>query len=217
LESPKGFVEMFAPQANLEQAVQGWGTHFEMRLNAYKPYPSGIVVQPAIDTCLEVVEQMGASEKIEDVKLTVHPLALDLTGRRLPASPVEAQISLFHWAAASLLQREAGLAQLQQSCIDDPSVSALRARIQASADATLNRDEAILEVRLSDGKTLRSHVKHARGSVMRPMTDHELSDKFQAQARTVLSDSKVQQLHKLCFDLAELQDVGSEISKVWTD
>ncbi|MBK9609761.1 MAG: MmgE/PrpD family protein [Betaproteobacteria bacterium] len=98
---------------------------------------------------------------------------------------MDAQISLFHWAAATLVQRSAGIAQLRQDCIDDPAVAALRARISAVADPALRRDEAIAEVTLASGACIRSHIAHARGSIARPMTDDELDAKFDAQARTV--------------------------------
>ena len=216
LEAPRGFVEVFGQGANLELAVLGLGTHFELLSNAYKPYPSGIVVHPVIDACLDIAAQLPADAELADITLQVHPLALELTGRREPKSPVEAQISLFHWAAACLLQRAAGLAQLGQDCIDNPAVAALRARITAQADPALRRDEAIAEVSLRDGRRLRAHVDHARGSVARPMTDGELDSKFSAQARTVLTDAAQARLLQRCRDVAMLGNVGAEIATVMT-
>ncbi|MDB5742027.1 MAG: MmgE/PrpD family protein [Polaromonas sp.] len=112
LEASKGFVDVFGKGGNLQTAVNGLGTHFEFLSNAYKPYPSGIVVHPATDACLEIATQLGHDASIASVALRVHPLTLDLTGRREPKNPVEAQLSVFHWAAATLLQRAAGIAQL---------------------------------------------------------------------------------------------------------
>ena len=146
----------------------------------------------------------------------MHPMALELCGRRDPANPVEAQISLFHWAAATLLQRSAGLAQLRQDCIDDPEVAALRARITAVADPALARDEAIADVTLRNGASLRSHVPHARGSIARPMTDDELDAKFEAQARDgSIRAMQAARLLRLCRNVATLGDVGNEVAAVW--
>ena len=214
LEGAKGLVEIFAGNANLDLAVEGLGQHFELLANAYKPYPSGIVVQPVIDSCLEIAPQIADCRSVASVKLMVHPLALNLTGRREPKNPVEAQISLFHWAAACLLQRTAGLAQLSQQCIDDSDVAQLRARIEAIADKNLERDEAIAEVLLVDGRVLRAHVAHARGSKERPMTDAELDAKFTAQAVTVLSSEASDQLRYMCRNLAALHHTGDEIGRI---
>ena len=217
LEATKGFVDVFGSGGDLDRAVDGLGRHFELFSNAYKPYPSGIVVHPAIDACLEVAEQLPDNAALASVALKVHPLTLELCGRREPKTPVEAQISLFHWAAACLVQRAAGLAQLRQDCIDDPAVAALRARISAVADRALARDEAIAEVTLTNGASLRSHVPHARGSIARPLTDDELDAKFKAQATAVLSSGAEDKLLRLCRNVATLRSVGNEIAAVWQD
>jgi 2-methylcitrate dehydratase PrpD len=215
LEGDKGFVEIFSSGADINQATEGLGDRFELLSNAYKPYPCGIVVHPVIDACLEIVEQMTNAASPAMVTLKVHPLALSLTGRREPKTVLEAQISLFHWAAAVLLRRAAGLAQLRQDCIDDPVIKDLRGRINAIGDAKLGRDEAIAEVTLADGSSLRSHVKHARGSIARPMTDAELDEKFRGQAGVVLSGEASERLLRLCRNVAGLKDVGKEIAAVW--
>lgn len=214
LEAPKGFIDMFGRGADPGRAVDGLGQHFEMLLNAYKPYPSGIVVHPAIDASLDIVDQLPDGAAFASVTVSVHPLALELTNRREPKDPVEAQISLFHWVAACLVQRAAGIAQLSQACIDHPVVAALRTRITAVADAALSRDEAVVEVTLVDGARLRAHVAHARGSVARPMTDDELDAKFMAQSNTVLLSDTSARLLRLCRGAAGLQDVGKEIAAV---
>lgn len=213
LEAPRGFVDVFGREGDLTHATKGLGEHFEMLANAYKPYPSGIVVHPAIDACLEIAGQLADNARFETVHLRVHPLALELTGRRDPKTPVEAQISLFHWASACLIQRAAGISQLQRDCIDDPAVKALRARIVAVADSSLARDEAIAEVTLASGQVLRAHVAHARGSVARPMTDDELDRKFEAQAAAVLAPGARTRLLRSCRNLAEAKNVGVELAE----
>jgi len=215
LEGAKGLIDIFAGKADLGLAVEGLGQHFELQANAYKPYPSGIVAQPVIDACLDIAQQIPGGAALASVKLRVHPLAMDLTGRREPKNSVEAQISLFHWAAACLVQRAAGLAQLSQSCIDAADVAALRSRIEATADSTLRRDEAVAEVTLADGTLLRAHVARARGSLERPMTDAELDAKFMDQAVTVLTRQASDRLRHLCRKVGGLQDTGHEIASTW--
>ncbi len=214
LEGGKGFVDVFSDGANLDQAVQGFGQHFEILANAYKPYPCGIVIHPAIDACLELVDQLAQAAIISSVRLQVHPLTLSLTDRPRPKTPLEAQISLYHWAAACLVQRLAGVAQAQQACIDDPAVVAMRGRVCAVADPGLERDEAVAEVTLQDGTVLRAHVAHARGSIHRPMTDTELDFKFDRQSSASLPQAARTRLRKDCRNIAGLSDVGHEITTI---
>jgi len=215
LEAEKGFVDVFTSNADLDVAVAGLGSDYELLRNTYKPYPCGIVIHPTLDACLDIHRQAGPGARADKVTLRVHPLALSLTGVRTPATTLESHVSLYHWAAAALVRGAAGLPEMRQDCIDDPAVAGLRERIEAIADPAVGRDQAIVEVTLADGRKLRSQVHQTRGSIARPMTDDELDAKFRAQAAMVLPTAKVEQLLRLCRDVASLRDVGKEISAVW--
>jgi 2-methylcitrate dehydratase PrpD len=217
LESAKGFVGVFSSDADPGRAVEGLGHRFELLSNTYKPYPCGIVIHPSIDACLDIANRLDCNAVIAVAALRVHPLALTLTGQREPKTPLEAQVSLFHWAAAALLHRSAGLPEMQQTCIDDPAIAPLRARIVATPDPALGRDQAIAEVELTSGATLCAHVEHARGSLSRPMTDPELDTKFTAQTCPRLGRDRTERLLSLCRDISRLQSVGSDIAAVWTE
>lgn len=217
LEADNGFFDVYAADANLNLAVEGLGNRFELLANAYKPYPCGIVIHPTLDACLEVRQQLTPEDRIADVTLRVHPLALKLTGVREPATTLESHVSLYHWAAAALLRGSASIPEMEQDCIDNPEVAALRSRMEAIVDPSVGRDQSIVEVTLTDGRRLRAHVETTRGSQARPMTDNELDAKFRSQARQRLSPDKVEQLLLLCRGVASLCDVGREISAILND
>ena len=212
LESEKGFVNIFTSGANLDLAVEGWGEHFELMLNAYKPYPCGIVIHAALDACLEIVEQLPADAQFQSVKLTVHPLTMSLTDRREPKDEMEGMISLYHWAAAAFVRQRAGIAEMRQSALDDPEIIALRNRIEAVGDENVGRAQAIAEVVLTDGTKLRSFIEVAKGSAQRPMTDEDLDLKFRTQSNMVLPSETTERLLRFCRNIASAQDVGKEFA-----
>jgi 2-methylcitrate dehydratase PrpD len=214
LEGDKGFIDIFTRDADLDGAMAGLGTQFEMMTNAYKPYPCGIVIHAAIDACLDIAAQLTPGCAIESVTITVHPLTLMLTDRPAPRTTLEAMISLYHWAASALLRGRAGLAEASLDCVNDPDVAALRGRITAVARDGLGREEAIAEVRLASGALLRTHVPVARGSAARPMSDGDLDAKFRAQASRVLSPPGCEAMLRLCRGLADIADVGREFGGV---
>jgi 2-methylcitrate dehydratase PrpD len=214
LEADKGFFDVYSSDANLHRAVERLGEHYELLSNAYKPYPCGIVIHPTLDACLEICRKAGGNPRPASATLRVHPLAISLTGVRHPSDTLESHVSLFHWAAAALVRGSAGLAEMQQECIDDPQVAALRANIEAVADAGVGRDEAVVEATFTDGRRVRSHVVNARGSSARPMTDDELDAKFRDQAAMVLPAARVDELLQLCRNVASLRNVGKQIGAV---
>jgi len=214
LEADKGFLDVFTAGADLRQAVDGLGERFELLANAYKPYP-GIVIHPTLDGCLDVHRRMAPADRPVRVVLRVHPLAVGLTGVREPRTPLESHVSLYHWAAAALLRGRAGLAEMREDCIHDPQVARLRASIEAIPDASVARDQSIVEVTTSSGATLRCAVQQTRGSIERPMTDEELDEKFRSQALEVLPADVVEDLRVRCRGVAGLRDVGKEIAGAW--
>jgi 2-methylcitrate dehydratase PrpD len=217
LESATGFVGVFSSNADVGHAAEGLGTRFELLSNTYKPYPCGIVIHPAIDACLDIANRLDRDAVIAAAALKVHPLALTLTDRREPKTPLEAQVSLYHWAAAALVRRLAGVPEMQRACIDDPDIAVLRRRIIARSDARLARDQAVAEVELTDGTVLQTRAEHARGSLARPMTDAELDSKFTAQTGPILGPARTARLLHLCRDVSSLRNVGTEIAAIWAD
>jgi 2-methylcitrate dehydratase PrpD len=207
IEAPYGFASVFSTDAQFSGITEDLGQRFEFLTNAYKPYPCGIVIHPAIDACLDALRRLDSEHapseaaRFAEVSLQVHPLALSLTGKRTPTNPLHAQISLFHCAAAALLRGQVGIREMNQSCIDDPEVAALRSRITAEANAGLGKDEALIKVVMSDGATASAHVTVPRGSRDRPLTDPELDAKFIAQALEVFPASVAEALLARCRDI----------------
>ncbi len=221
IEAPFGFASVFSTNARFSEVTDGLGERFEFLTNGYKPYPCGIVFHPALDACLNARASLDlgpaplSEADFVEIGLQVHPLALSLTGKRTPANPLHAQISLFHCAAAALLRGQVGIREMNQACIDDPDVVALRNVITAEANADLGKDEALVEILMSDGTRASAHVTVPRGSRDRPLTDLELDAKFIAQALEVFPSSVAEALLARCRDVETTDDVGGSISSVW--
>jgi 2-methylcitrate dehydratase PrpD len=212
LEAPMGFVEIHSAGADLNHATRGLGKEFEMLANTYKPYPSGIVVHPVIDACREVATKIADSgTSVEEVALYVNPLTITLANRRQPQDMFQAMVSIHHWVAAVFVRGAAGIAELRQDAIDDPMMTAFRERVTANADPRLERDQARAEVVLTDGRVITSFIKHARGSLCRPMSDGELDRKFIGQSEMVFSAERSQKLLTSLRELAAEPDVGAAI------
>ncbi|MCO6415105.1 MmgE/PrpD family protein [Siccirubricoccus sp. KC 17139] len=185
---------------------------FEVLNNTYKPYPCGIVIHPAIDACLALVQEDKVSaEAIERIELRVHPDALNLCWRKLPETELEAQVSLYHWVAAALLRGAAGVAEGEQACVADPAVRSLQERAEARPDAALRDNQAVVTLRLQDGRVVERFTENAIGSVTKPMTDAQLEAKFRGLARRSLGADRVEHLLGLCLAMPKLQDVAAVV------
>lgn len=208
LEGPKGFAVCFATDPNLEIAVDGLGSTFETLKLAYKPYPTGFVIHPAIDAALELAQHGPfTAAMIERVELTLNPLAVQLTDRVHPKDRRQALVSVQHWVAVSLIEGKAGIEQGSPSRIDDPAIGALRQKVELATSVEVGTDAARATLHLQDGAIVNASIDHCRGSIGRPMTDDELSAKFRSQAARRLPPGSAEALLTRCWRVDELPEV----------
>lgn len=165
---------------------------WEILRNSFKPYPCGIVIHPIIDGCAQLHYDMRRDDldvkKIKSVFAKVHPLVLELTGKRKPKDGLEGKFSVFHGAAIGLIYGKGTPSEYEDKVVQDPAVIAIRDKVDAEADSSLGADEAKITLTMEDGKVLEKHVKHAVGSLEVPMDDKMLQQKFEDQCVAVLGD-----------------------------
>ena len=195
IEGEKGFGVSFASLPNMEAAVDGLGRTFETATLAYKPYPCGFVVHPVIDACLDLA-RAGAfnPEDVARVELAVCALAAKLADRAELTDRNQALVSLQHWAAAAIICKSAGPAQMDDAVVHDAAVARLRRKVAITVDTTFGAETAAARIVLKNGQAFDTHVAHCRGSIGRPLSDDEVSEKARAQCRLVFSAEKSEQL-----------------------
>jgi len=209
IEAPRGFANVLATARNYEEITGKLGQTWEVALNTYKPFACGIVIHPIIDGCVQLRnEHKLKAADIEGIALKVHPLVLELTGKKTPQVGLEGKFSVFHSAAVAIIHGEGGEDVYSDACVRDPEVITLRDKVSAAVDKSVHEDAAHIEIKLNDGRTLTKHVEHAIGSLARPMSDADLEAKFRKFANGILSTGETDALIKLCWALDKLKDAG---------
>ena len=207
LEAKRGWANVLSVARNYDFITQGLGERYELLVDTYKPFACGIVIHPTIDGCIQLRNAEGlTAERIRSVKLRVHPLVLELTGKVVPKTGLEGKFSVYHAAAVALLEGAGGEPQFSDRAVNDPAVVALRERVSAEIDPGIAADEAY--VTLSDGRILEMHVEHAIGSLARPMTDAGLDAKFRDLADPILGAEQAQRVLALCWDIGQLESAA---------
>ncbi|KAJ7037428.1 2-methylcitrate dehydratase [Mycena alexandri] len=205
IEAPRGWARVVSTANNVDEQVTTLGQQWEIVRNAFKPYPCGIVVHPVIDGCVQLHGEMQAAgvsaEDITSVHVRVHPLVLELTGKKTPQDGLQAKFSVYHGGAIGLVLGKAGPAQYEDAVVLSAEIVGVRDKISATADESLGADETKITVELSNGKTLTKHVVHAIGSVEVPMTNAQLEDKFIDQVSLVLGADGAQAASEACWAL----------------
>lgn len=209
IEAPRGFANVLGEAPNLAAITTGLGTTFEVLQNTYKPFPCGVVIHPAIDGCVTLKAAHAIDPAaISRIALRVHPLVLELCGRKTPATTSEAKLSVYHSAAAATIAGRMTELEYAPDCVADPAVVALRDRVVATADAAICEDEADVVIECSDGKSLHHHVDYVTGSTRRPMSDADIETKFRGLAAPVLPAEAIDQLITGCWQISQASDAA---------
>jgi 2-methylcitrate dehydratase PrpD len=209
IEAPRGFAHVLSTKFDPAEIIDGLGKTFEIDLNTYKPFACGIVIHPIIDACVQLRNEHALTgDEIESVLAKVHPLVLELTGKKTPQTGLEGKFSVYHSAAAGFIYGAAGEREYSDAVVRDAKVVALRDKVTAVVDATMHEDQTLVEVKLKDGRTLSKYVEAAIGSLKRPQTDADLEAKFRELAEDVLPKAQVDKVLGLAWKVGALASAG---------
>jgi len=207
LEAPRGFVQVVSDKRAWNEVTDELGERFEISFNTYKPFACGIVIHPSIDACCQLKAQGIQPEEVERIELRVHSLVLELTGKKEPKDGLQGKFSVYHGCAAGLMFGRAGEAEFADDVVNDPRVVALRDKVQATVDDSIDEAAVHVTAHLRDGRRVQVQVEHAIGSLQNPLTDRQLEAKFAQLVDPVLGAVRSREITQACWKLGSLIDV----------
>ena len=203
LEAPRGWAQVVSTKYDWREAQDELGQRFEISFNAYKPFACGIVIHPSIDACAQLREQGVKAEDVTRIDLRVHPLVLELTGKKTPQDGLQGKFSVYHGCAVGLIFGRAGEEEFSDHIVRREDVVALRDKVKAVVDPSVREESVYVTAHLKDGRSVEVHVEHAIGSLQRPMTDAMLETKFHDLADPILGTERSNSILKACWDLSK--------------
>ena len=139
----------------------------------------------------------------------MHPLVLELTGKKTPQTGLESKFSVYFAAALAIVRGSAGMRDFSDENARDPVIVALRDRVVATVDPAMKEEQVRARVTLKDGRVVDQFVEHVVGSLERPMSDADLEAKFLDLAKGVLPDQQARTLMDLCWKVEALSNVAA--------
>jgi len=212
LEAPRGMMQTISAKNDWSEITGELGQRFEIAFNTFKPFACGIVVHPGIDGCARLRAQGVRPEQIASLELKVHSLVLELCGKKEPADGLQAKFSIYHGCAAGLTFGQAGEDEFSDAIVTRPDMVALRRKVVATVDDTI--DEAAVDITavLLDGRRIPMRVDHAIGSLQNPMTDAQLEAKFHGLADAVIGAPRSHALIEAAWGLGSASNVQALVA-----
>lgn len=209
IEAARGWANVLSTARNYHEITDNLGDRYQIAFNSYKPFPCGVVIHPALDAALQLrAENRLTADQIGRIELHVHPLVLELTGKKTPQSGLETKFSVYHAVAAAMVYGKAGEPAFSDRAARDRAVIALRDRVTAMVDRNIAEDQVRMAVFLKDGRRLDKFIEHAVGSAKNPMSDAQLEAKFKGLTQGMLPPGRVDQLIEFCWNVEQAPDAA---------
>ena len=219
IEAARGWANILSTARNYDEITQGLGKTFELSSNSYKPFPCGVVIHPAIDGCLQLRDERlrnrrePAGSGIHSITLKVHPLVLELTGKKEPQTGLEGKFSVYHAVAVALVRGRVGLKEFSDEAVRDPFIADLRRKVTLEIDKSIAEDQVRIAISMSDGQQIGKYVEHCVGSMKNPMSDAQLAAKFRGLVDGILPEDRATKLMDLCSGIVQLPD-AAQVARV---
>lgn len=203
LQGRRGMFAVMSSASTPSDLVDGLGQRWQIFDNGVKPYACGVVIHPAIDAVRDLAARRGlTADQIRSIRLRVHPLVLELTGKTDPRTGLEGKFSVTFACSMGLLRGRATEEEFSDALVVDPEVRAVMSRIEVVADPDVPHTQAGASAVTVDGGSVDTWVDDARGTPGNRLSDDELRDKFFGLADAALGHDQAERLADATFALA---------------
>jgi 2-methylcitrate dehydratase PrpD len=213
--SGKGsFGDVFSSPHDKEKLVSDLGKKFEILNNGFKLYPCCASAHAAIDAVLQLKEEHQlVPEAVESIQVGTVPLGLDNLAYDQPQDTSECRFSMPFCAALALVDGRVDLENFSDERLTDDRIKHLMPRVTTYIDPEMaslgyrGTGNANLTITTTKGQVFQKRVDAAKGRPSNPLSDEELSKKFQTCANRALSTDRSEKALSLLVSFDQLSNV----------
>jgi len=196
-----------------DRLLDGLGSEWQITRNYFRLYACCNPIHPALD-CLAaaLAELKPRADEVARIEIATYRFASVMRNPD-PPNYFASKYSLPHAAAVMVVRGGAGYAALDDSALDDPTITALRHRVHVAEDPAMSAlapklRPARVTVTLADGRSATHSCDSHRGDFSDPFSEAELRDKFRELAGVVLLPQGVAAVERAVDDIEEWPDIS---------
>ena len=225
LEAGRGFFEAFGGGYDPEKIIGRMGNPFAIIYpgTSIKPYPSGVVGHPGMDTMKKLVEKHDIKpDAVESIKVLTGSNVINPGPLRIlhANSQLEAKFCVAFQMASIVLRRKAGLSEFADDFVQSPACQEMQKKVKVAIDPeidALGKGRIISKIYLTTkgGETyFEESDPFYRGGPKNPLTWEEVSGKFRDASQHVLSTDNADAFLSLAKDFEKLPHLKDIIDRV---
>lgn len=207
-----------ANDEDLAECTRNLGETWETARVAVKPYPACHFTHAFADAMLAIRSEHGiTAEDVESIHCLiaegeVKTVCEPLDRKRAPQSAYEAQFSVPYVVAASLVNGDFTLRELEDEALSEPVVLGLAQKVTYESDPksgfpALFSGEVVITTK--DGRVLRHREQVNRGAGERPLSRTDIETKFLTTSGLARSEEQSHQIIETVSRLDSLADAAT--------
>jgi len=206
--------------------TNGLGTKFLITDCEYKAFPTEALTHQPITATLELMKNHNLKPKnIKEILIETTARGADILSdpsKYTPKTKETADHSLPYCIAVAVAKGNVLPSDFEIEALKDPLVLETINKVKVIANGEIDSlfprvKRAICTITTSDGEKYNKQVDHAKGSKQNPLSDEEVISKFRANASSVLSEKRMDELIKATFDIENFSDIGDYIDLLIAD
>lgn len=213
LDGKEGMFHCLGPEWDVEKLTGGLGKGFKIAQCGMKAYPTEALTHTPITATLYLIrEHELRAENVKEVRIETIARAADILSdpaKYDPRTKEAADHSLPYCIAAALADHKVTPEQFTDAKIQEPRLRAQLSKIKVVANAEFEKlfpkiQPCKVEIETTDGRTLSRRIDIPKGDPRDPMTEAELTIKFDALASATFSAERRGEIKEAVFSLEKI-------------
>ena len=197
------FATYCGDQARPEAVTAGLGEEHRIMKSGIKPYAACRGLHSAIDVILALRAKHGLkSRDVARIEIRCNAANMLSLCDPDPRTRLAAQMSLPYGVAVALLTGRASLGEFEDSCLNDPDVRSLLARVEMTLEPDMHEDtQPIVTLETADGVRHQGQEPIGLGDPRNPLSRDQIVAKYEDLAARALSPESVASLREAVLGL----------------
>jgi 2-methylcitrate dehydratase PrpD len=211
LESREGFLNAFTSAVDEKMLDNALGKHFSIMEVGFKPHAACRYAHGPLDLAQAMYREDGVRlADVEGVNVGMSELAIRQASKSPCANLNVAMGSTEFGVALALTLGANGLREYWQGfkMQEVHDAAARRVKLRAEPEFGLGGRQAMLEIKLANGKTLRRRQEEPKGEPTNPLSPEELERKFYGMTGMVADDATARRISDAIMALDEVKDAA---------
>jgi len=212
-EGKEGFMDCFGEGWDINKLTGDLGKNFKILECSMKAFPTEALTHTHITCALKVMKDNGiALDDIEEVTVTTIARACDIlfdSHKYRPESRETADHSLPYCIAAALVDGQITTQSFSDAKMKDERIWGVIDKIKGEASMEFvklfpEKQPSKVVIRTKDGNEYSEYREYPKGDPREPMTDEDLTAKFNALAVNLFSDEKLADIKKMIYNCEDM-------------